>query len=177
MCVIYKKYESQLFFFFFLSFFISLFIFSIFFNCIMSPNQSISGLFQELFTSNKKPNEEFEGSDFKRLLHKNKKSPSNYSISSMASGSSSRIHKDSPDYNSIIYLNHSPAKRRFNLFSLFGQHEDRYFNSSRDELSKDMFPNASWCIVTQPPFFLFLYKNEIKKIIPLEACFDLNLQK
>lgn len=131
------------FFFFFLSFFISLFIFSIFFNCIMSPNQSISGLFQELFTSNKKPNEEFEGSDFKRLLHKNKKSPSNYSISSMASGSSSRIHKDSPDYNSIIYLNHSPAKRRFNLFSLFGQHEDRYFNSSRDELSKDMFPNAS----------------------------------
>ncbi|RCH82604.1 hypothetical protein CU098_000073 [Rhizopus stolonifer] len=104
----------------------------------MAPNQSISGKFQEFLFSKKEQVE--EGSDFKRLLHKNKKIPSNYSISSMASTSSSKIHKESPHYNSVIYLDRSPAKKRFDFFGLFGQHEDKYFNQSRDELSKDIFP-------------------------------------
>lgn len=69
-----------------------------------------------------------EETDYKRLLHKNKKI-------------ASRIHKKSPAYNSIVYLNHLPTKKKFDFFALFNQHEDIYFNSSRNDLSKDIFPS------------------------------------
>lgn len=111
----------------------------------MAPNPNISSLFQELLFNKKEETViEEEGSDFKRLLHKNKKIPSNYSISSMSTNSS-RIHKDSPDYNSVVYLNTTSVikkKNRFDFFGLFNrQEEDRYFNSNRNELSKDIFPS------------------------------------
>lgn len=64
-----------------------------------------------------------EENEYKRLLDKRR-----------------RIHKASPDYNSIVYLNQNTSKKRFEFFGLFGQHEDKYFNSSRNELSQDMFP-------------------------------------
>ncbi|CAO3613108.1 unnamed protein product [Mucor fragilis] len=114
---------------------------------------SISGLFQELLnkgmkspTTHTEPLKfgDSEGSDFKRLLHKKNHNGSNNKIQitnsptiDIITSSRSRRHQqgDSPTRNS----------NRFGsaIYSFFFQHEDRYFNNDRDELSKDIFPVGS----------------------------------
>ncbi|KAI9271446.1 hypothetical protein BY458DRAFT_509468 [Sporodiniella umbellata] len=78
-----------------------------------------------------------EGNDFKRLLHKNRKT---FFSQPVRTDRHSKINKLSPDYNSVISLGYLPPKRKwFNLSRFFSQHEDTYFNQSREELSKDIF--------------------------------------
>lgn len=101
---------------------------------------SISGLFQELLNKGIKSTPQHEplkigdseGSDFKRLLHKKDKSETR------------KYHQDSPDFKPVIYLNNNSTNQSLKfgntLYSFLFQHEDRYFNNDRDDLSKDIFP-------------------------------------
>lgn len=109
-----------------------------------------------------------EGSDFKRLLHKKNHNGSNNKIQitnsptiDIITSSRSRRHQQgdsvsskkktfhhgSPDFRPVVYLDHQPTRNsnRFGsaIYSFFFQHEDRYFNNDRDELSKDIFPVGS----------------------------------
>lgn len=106
---------------------------------------SISGLFQELWDKGFKQTSQTteplkfgdtEGSDFKRLLHKKDKISSN-----------KNYHQNSPDFRPVVYINHETTTQSSkmmqlgtSLYSFLFQHEDRYFNHDRDELSKDIFP-------------------------------------
>ncbi|KAI9332627.1 hypothetical protein BD770DRAFT_403099 [Pilaira anomala] len=115
---------------------------------------SISGLFQELLdkgiNKNNTPHEplkfgDSEGSDFKKLLHKKDKS-----MTVEDNNKNKRIlhyhHPDSPDFRPVVYLNNSTSTSSrtmsfgTTIYSFLFQHEDRYFNHDRDELSKDIFP-------------------------------------
>lgn len=105
---------------------------------------SISGLFQELLNKGIKTTPQHEplkigdseGSDFKRLLHKKNKSETGKQ--------QHHHHQDSPDFKPVIYLNNNSTNRSLkfgnSLYSFLFQHEDRYFNNDRDDLSKDIFP-------------------------------------
>lgn len=123
---------------------------------------SISGLFQEIWNKGFKapPTQQTEplkfgdteGSDFKRLLHKKDKSFSDSGSTPVykkeqKSKSHKQYHQDSPDFRPVVYVNNdrnSQSSRMMqlgtSLYSLLFQHEDRYFNNDRDELSKDIFP-------------------------------------
>ncbi|KAI8976820.1 hypothetical protein BDB01DRAFT_802678 [Pilobolus umbonatus] len=106
---------------------------------------SIGGIFHELMDKSAsthpatpvKLNDSY-GHDFIRLLHKNK---------SMEIGQMNRSHPDSPDFRPAIYLDNSITSTQSSIARLgnrlyysWFQHEDRYFNQDRDELSKDIFP-------------------------------------
>ncbi|CAO0799131.1 unnamed protein product [Mucor circinelloides] len=103
-----------------------------------------------------------EGSDFKRLLHKKNHNGSNNKIQITNSptidvitarnrqdddfvrSKKKTFHHGSPDFRPVVYLEQKPtrASNRFGnaIYNFFFQHEDRYFNHDRDELSKDIFP-------------------------------------
>lgn len=106
-----------------------------------------------------------EGSDFKRLRHKRDKSLSDHSgpttattppvyrndnLTKQRSKIQKQYHQDSPDFRPVVYVdnndrNSSSQSSRMmqlgtSLYSLLFQHEDRYFNNDREELSKDIFP-------------------------------------
>jgi hypothetical protein len=119
---------------------------------------SISGLFQELLDKgiNKSPNSnvqeplkfgDSEGSDFKRLVHKKKKiqNTTTPSIEVVRHSTKHYRHQSSPDFRPVVYLEKPPSSARSlhfgnSLYNFLFQHEDRYFNNDRDELSKDIFP-------------------------------------
>ncbi|KAI8645566.1 hypothetical protein BD408DRAFT_411657 [Parasitella parasitica] len=125
---------------------------------------SISGLFQELLNKGRKSptanNTEplkfgdSEGSDFKRLLHKNKHSDNTNKIQitnsptidivTSRSVQKKTFHQGSPDFRPVVYLEQKPAQNNngfgSTIYNYFFQHEDRYFNHDRNELSKDIFP-------------------------------------
>ncbi|KAG2234797.1 hypothetical protein BDF21DRAFT_407759 [Thamnidium elegans] len=106
---------------------------------------SISGLFQELLNKGIKTTPplnlgDSEGSDFKRLLHKKDKSIA-------VVNKQQQYHPDSPDFRPAIYLDTNSTtntnramKLGTTIYSFLFQHEDRYFNNDRDDLSKDIFP-------------------------------------
>ncbi|KAI7902487.1 uncharacterized protein BX663DRAFT_511217 [Cokeromyces recurvatus] len=120
---------------------------------------SMASIFQEMFSKSFKSyksikdnhhNEE-EGSDFKRLIQKHKKLSSSSSSSSSQSlikveHKKGEYHQDSPDFRPIVYLNNTTSQQRTtfvsSLYNYFFQHEDRYFNHDREELSKDIFPTG-----------------------------------
>ncbi|GAA5812805.1 hypothetical protein MFLAVUS_006263 [Mucor flavus] len=107
---------------------------------------SISGLFQELLNKGIKTAPplklgDSEGSDFKRLLHKKGKSIA------VVDKRQQHYHPDSPDFRPVIYLDANSTtntnramKFGTTIYSFLFQHEDRYFNNDRDDLSKDIFP-------------------------------------
>lgn len=120
---------------------------------------SISGLFHELVNKGIKTSnlnveplkfDDSEGSDFKRLVHKKK----NNKIQNTTAPSievvrhSTRHHHrnpSSPDFRPVVYLDNPSSSDRSThfgnaLYNFLFQHEDRYFNNDRDELSKDIFP-------------------------------------
>ncbi|KAI8083400.1 uncharacterized protein B0P05DRAFT_537149 [Gilbertella persicaria] len=105
---------------------------------------SISGLFQELWQKNNHSSEplqfgDIEGSDFKRLVHKHKHLQDN----EQELENKTKYHQSSPDFRPIVYLERKPisSPRLGNtIYNFLFQHEDRYFNNDRDELSKDIFP-------------------------------------
>ncbi|CEP14793.1 hypothetical protein [Parasitella parasitica] len=125
---------------------------------------SISGLFQELLNKSMKSpaanNTEplkfgdSEGSDFKRLLHKKKHNGNTNKIQitnsptidivSSRSNQQRTYHRGSPDFRPVVYLEQKPAQNNngfgSTMYNYFFQHEDRYFNHDREELSKDIFP-------------------------------------
>lgn len=126
---------------------------------------SISGLFQELLnkgmksptTNNSTEPLKFgdsEGSDFKRLLHKKNHNGNNNKIQitnsptidiiTTRNNKKKTYHQDSPDFRPVVYLEQKQTRNnnRFGnaVYNFFFQHEDRYFNHDRDELSKDIFP-------------------------------------
>jgi hypothetical protein len=113
---------------------------------------SISGLFQELLNkgiktqSNVEPLKlcDSEGSDFKRLVHK-KKNNKIQNTSAPSIETKHQRHQSSPDFRPVVYLENPPSPARsvhfgHTLYNFLFEHEDRYFNNDRDELSKDIFP-------------------------------------
>ncbi|KAI9469693.1 MAG: hypothetical protein EXX96DRAFT_378442 [Benjaminiella poitrasii] len=126
---------------------------------------SVSGLFQELFDKGFKLmtatddsaqyNTDEEGNDYRRLLQKHKKpvsnicSESSYNAKPVMRNAHKRkreFHQGSPDFKPIVYLERTSKneQRRMGfgsvLYNYLFQHEDRYFNNDREELSKDIFP-------------------------------------
>ncbi|KAI8991497.1 hypothetical protein BDF20DRAFT_844984 [Mycotypha africana] len=106
-----------------------------------------------------------QGNDFRKLLHKNRKTRPleqsqynrmkvsattqclvNHQSPSTATRSSKKTYSaNSPDFNPVIYLNqkqHNTGSGGFlsSVYNYLFLHEDRYFNQSRKELSKDIFP-------------------------------------
>ncbi|GAN09386.1 hypothetical protein MAM1_0264c08913 [Mucor ambiguus] len=106
-----------------------------------------------------------EGSDFKRLLHKKHRNGNNNKIQitnsptidistasrphrhtqdDSVSSKKKIFHHGSPDFRPVVYLDQQPtgSSNQFGsaIYNFFFQHEDRYFNHDRDELSKDIFP-------------------------------------
>ncbi|OAD01872.1 hypothetical protein MUCCIDRAFT_163823 [Mucor lusitanicus CBS 277.49] len=106
-----------------------------------------------------------EGSDFKRLLHKKNHNnkiqitnapaidiittttasrPHHHTQDDSVGSKKKTFHHGSPDFRPVVYLDQQPTRNsnRFAsaIYNFFFQHEDRYFNHDRDELSKDIFP-------------------------------------
>ncbi|KAL9552333.1 hypothetical protein MBANPS3_003819 [Mucor bainieri] len=112
---------------------------------------SISGLFQELLNkSMKSPTThteplkfgDSEGSDFKRLLHKKHHNGSNNNKIQITNSPTMDIITTSQSYRHTQDDSPTRNSNRFGsaIYNFFFQHEDRYFNHDRDELSKDIFP-------------------------------------
>ncbi|KAI8888812.1 hypothetical protein K501DRAFT_282650 [Backusella circina FSU 941] len=112
---------------------------------------SIGGIFQELVgnTKHSTPSitlHDTEGSDFKRLVNKKKQQRQQHpDVETNTTLKSTRFsNKASPDFRPVVHLASPPQPSKStigrSLYSLLFQHEDRYFNHDRQELSQDIFP-------------------------------------
>jgi hypothetical protein len=115
---------------------------------------SIGGIFQELIGTSKQSTpaltlHDTEGSDFRRLVNKKKQQREQGDDENLETNTrlkSTRFsNRASPDFRPVVHLPSPPPQPSKSsigrsLYSLLFQHEDRYFNHDRQELSQDIFP-------------------------------------
>ncbi|KAI8346894.1 hypothetical protein EDC96DRAFT_521344 [Choanephora cucurbitarum] len=104
----------------------------------LESQSSLLNAFQDFWHRPTEPVQlgDVEGSDFKKLVHKHKQD-------NQLEKKIQKHHISSPDFRPIVYLERKPIsspRLGHSLYNYLFQHEDRYFNNDRDELSKDIFP-------------------------------------